>query len=743
MTTSNKRIDAEQSRSKASPESFIMKEENNEYTFAATCGAGTESIVAEEIENCGGSKVEQGKGVVNWCGDLQSGYRSCLWSRFASRILLQISSFPVSNEDSLYEGALGVDWSEHLDSETTFAVDCTVAGDSVQIHSRFAALRVKDAVVDQIREQSGNRPSIDVSRPGVRIHVLVKGESALLAIDLSGDSLHKRGYRVEKSMAPLKETLAAAIVENSGWRKMADTSTTLVDPMCGSGTLLIEAALVYGDIAPGLSRSYFGFMGWKQHDRKLWNSLVQEALNREDAGNEKEWPVMIGFDSDYQTVRAARMNVKKAGLDDRIRIEQAELAFLEPPGAKGLLLSNLPFGERLSETEEVAQLYRALGRIVRERFNGWKVAAFISNPDLTDSFNLPWEEKYRLYNGSLPCRLLVTGVLSDIPNQEFEWRLEENPAQEDVSDFANRFRKNFKKGLKWAVKEGVSCFRVYDKDLPEYNVSIDVYGKWIHVQEYAPPATVEPEAAAARFQTVLRGVRETLNVRADRVFIKTREKQRGKKQYEKKSGKRKMLEVREGSCYYLANFTDYLDTGVFLDHRPVRAQIHNAAAGKKFLNLFGYTGTATVQAAAGGAVSTTTVDLSATYLSWAKMNLALNGFDQIRNKVVSADCMQWLREDTGKYDLIFVDPPTFSNTKKEKRVFDVQQDHYDLINLTMSRLADKGLLIFSTNFRRFKLDPRLMEAYEIKDISRASIPADFSRNQKIHMCWELRKRTEG
>lgn len=720
----------------------MMKDQYNEYIFAATCGAGTESLVAEEIESCGGERLEVGKGVVNWQGCLESGYRACLWSRFSSRVFLQIATFPVTDENSVYTGASRIDWSEHLDQETTMAVDCTVAGDALQIHSRFAALRVKDAVVDQFRDRYGVRPSVDISRPGVRIHLLIKGRSAILAIDLSGDSLHKRGYRVEKSIAPLKENLAAAIVENSGWRKMAKPSTALVDPMCGSGTLLIEAALMYGDTAPGLSRNYFGFMGWKGHERALWNAIVEEALAREDAGNEKEWPVIVGYDSDPQTVRAARMNVKKAGLDDRIRIEKAELAVLQPPAEDGLILSNLPFGERLSDMEEVAQLYRAVGRIAKERFSGWRLAVFISNPELTDSFNLQWSERYRLYNGSLPCRVLVGTVPAEEP-QDFHWRITGEPAQGEGADFSNRLRKNIKKLLKWADREGVSCFRVYDRDLPEYNVSVDLYGKWVHVQEYAPPVSVAPEVAAARFKSVLKGVRETLGIRADRVFIKTRERQRGKQQYQKKSGKKRMLEVREGGCFYLANFTDYLDTGVFLDHRPVRARIHKEAAGKRFLNLFGYTGTATVQAAAGGAISTTTVDLSATYLHWARMNLALNGFALVRNKVVSADCMQWLKEDSGTYDLIFVDPPTFSNTKKERRVFDIQRDHYELLTLAISRLADNGLLIFSTNFRRFRLDPRLGEQYSVIDISRTSIPYDFSRNQKIHMCWEFRKRSEG
>lgn len=719
-----------------------MTHEGHEFVFAATCGAGTETLVAAEVESCGGMALEVGKGVVNWRGKLESGYRACLWSRFSSRVFLEITTFPVTDENSIYSGALEVDWREHLDQDTSFAIDCTVAGDAaLPVHSRFAALRVKDALVDQFRDRCGVRPSVDVDRPGVRLHLLVKGSMATLAIDLSGDSLHKRGYRVEKSMAPLKENLAAAIVEKSGWRTFRTPRTALVDPMCGSGTLLIEAALMYGDTAPGLSRNYFGFMGWKGHDRTLWNSIVEEALSRDDAGSQKEWPVIIGYDSDPRTVRAARMNVKRAGLDDRIRIEKAELAVLRPPAEHGLMLSNLPFGERLSETEEVAQLYRAFGRIARQRFSGWRLAVFISNPDLTDSFKLQWDEKFRLYNGPLQCRVLVgTAPVEEL--QDFRWQISGEPAQGEGVDFCNRLRKNLKRLLKWAEKEGVSCFRVYDRDLSEYNVSVDIYEKWVHVQEYAPPVSVDPGAAAARFQLVLRGVRETLGIRTDRVFIKTRERQRGKQQYQKKSGTRKMVEVREGDCYFLVNFTDYLDTGVFLDHRPVRARIRREAAGKRFLNLFGYTGTATVQAAAGGAATTTTVDLSTTYLRWAKMNLALNGFDFVRNTVISADCMQWLKEETGKYDLIFVDPPTFSNTKKERRVFDIQRDHYQLLNLAMNRLDDGGLLIFSTNFRKFQLDPRLVESYLVTDISQTSIPFDFPKDRKIHMCWELSKKPE-
>ena len=703
------------------------------YFLAATCSRGTESRVREEITGFGGAEVTEGVGVVNWQGSLESAYRACLWSRFASRVLLRIAEFAVSDEAALFKAAATVNWNHHLDEASTFAVDCTVAKDGIKLHSGFAALKLKDVIVDQFRDRTGTRPSIDTERPDVRINLMVAKEKAIVAVDLSGDSLHRRGYRVAGSKAPLKESLAAAIVALSNWP--ADP-TRLVDPMCGSGTLLIEAALIHGDSAPGLSRSYFGFMGWKQHNRRLWEAIVDEALAREEAGNRRKWPLLIGYDSDPESVRIARKNVSKAGLDNRIAISRAELAELKDQQGPGMLLSNLPFGERLKEKEEVARLYRAIGRIARQECPGWRLAVFISSPELTDSFGLAWELRFRLFNGPLQCRLLVTTIKEE-PEHPFVWQLSEVGGDGPGGDFANRLRKNCKRVMKWARKEGVSCYRVYDRDLPEYNVAIDLYEKYIHIQEFAAPASVSPELAGERFRTVVKVVRELFGAHSDRVFIKTRRRQRGKGQYQRSSSTGKMFEVREGDCSFLVNFTEYLDTGLFLDHRPTRKKIFEEARGKRFLNLFGYTGTATVQAAAGGAASTLTVDLSETYLHWTRMNLYLNGFDTVKHQTVRADCLQWLKESRDRFDLIFVDPPTFSNTKKERRVFDVQRDHVRLITATMQRLERGGLLLFSTNFKKFKLDQALLQRYRIEESTATSVPFDFDRT-KIHQSWEIR-----
>ena len=709
-----------------------------EFILTASCAAGLEPLVAREVVSYGGRDIAQAKGVVSWTGGLSSGYRACLWSRFASRIFLQIAEFTTPDNDTIYQKCSEIDWERHLDCDTTFAVNCTLSEKSVITHSRYAALRVKDAVVDQFRARMDRRPSVKTDRPGVQINLHVHGETAVLSIDLSGESLHRRGYRVATGTAPLKETLAAAIVSLARWDG-GDPEKILVDPMCGSGTLLIEAALIYGDSAPGLSRGYFGFTGWKGYDPDLWESLVNEAVAREEAGLEKKWPLLLGYDADPVVVAAARKNIARAGLEDRIRVKQAELAVLQRPGKNGIVVCNPPYGERLADTEGVAQLYRALGRILRERFDGWQAGIFIANTDLADRLGITWDASYRLFNGPLACRLFVGPVPCEDP-APFQWQLSPLPVDMEGADFANRLQKNLRKMLKWGEKEGVECFRVYDKDMPDYNVSIDIYGKWVHVQEFAAPATVDADVAAGRLSLILAIIRATLGIKRERIFIKTRRRQKGKQQYEKKDNRNRMHEVREGGCYFLVNLSDYLDTGLFLDYRPVRARITGAAAGQRFLNLFGYTGTATVCAAQGGAASTTTVDLSNAYLQWARANLSLNGFSGPMHETVQADCLAWLQETDKIYDLILLDPPTFSNTKKEARVFDIQRDHGRLIAMAMAHLEDSGLLLFSTNFQKFILDGNLQDNFDILEISSQTIPFDFERHKRIHKCWEIRKK---
>ena len=300
---------------------------------------------------------------------------------------------------------------------------------------------------------------------------------------------------------------------------------------------------------------------------------------------------------------------------------------------------------------------------------------------------------------------------------------------------------------KWAKQKNIICFRLYDADLPEYAVAVDVYQGdklWVNVQEYEAPKTIAPHKANARLAGVMAEIPRVLKIDKSQVFLKIRRKQKSTEQYEKQDNKANFHIIEEANCKFLVNFEDYLDTGLFLDHRPIRLRIQQEAKGKTFLNLFAYTGTVSVHAALGGAISTTTIDMSNTYLDWAKNNFNLNDLSG-DNKIIRADCSVWLAEEAKKsgtthYDLIFLDPPTFSNSKRMDDAFDIQADHIDLIKNALALLNPKGTLYFSTNFRRFKLDEQALSESIIENISAYTVPADFSRSPKIHYCWKIQNK---
>jgi 23S rRNA (guanine2445-N2)-methyltransferase / 23S rRNA (guanine2069-N7)-methyltransferase len=721
------------------------------YCFVATCAAGVENIVEKEIISLGGKNVTTTPGAVTWqANSLKTAYLACLWSRFSSRILLRLLQFEAQTPEALYEAASTIDWSRHFNGDTSFAVYSTLVKSAPELnHSHYASLKIKDAVVDQFRKRTGERPDVDIRTPGVRINLHVEETAATLSLDLSGDSLHRRGYRTGAGEAPLKETLAAAIAHLAGVRAGMSSDICIMDPLCGSGTLLIEAALMLGDSAPGLLRDNFGFHHWLGHNEKMWETLVDEAVQREDEHADSPWPMLIGYDADPRVVAVARKNITNAGLADRITVKQRQLARILPPTSKGLLLTNPPYGERLSEKEAVKYLYRAFGRIFRQDFSGWQLGFFTANPDLADMVGVRWQERHRLYNGPLKCRLLTACSPDSVAKNEEEvpFTVQENDPSLGAEDFANRLRKNCQRLFSWAEEKDISCFRLYDADIPEYNVAVDIYEQWVHVQEYEPPATVSAEKAEERLSQALQVIRHLLNIPHSQLFIKKRRKQQGKGQYQKRSGATgksgkagKLHEVREGGCRFLVNFTDYLDTGLFLDHRKTRAMLAELADGKTFLNLFAYTGSATVYAARGGAVSTQTVDLSEKYLVRAQANLSLNGFGGPLHQFTAADCLQWLKSCQDRYGVIFVDPPTFSNSRHKKIVFDVQQDHPTLLQLAMNRLAQNGVLFFSTNYRKFQLDTELEKEFIIKEITDQTLPKDFQGKSNIHRCWQLRHR---
>ena len=380
-------------------------------TFFATTAKGMEELLAAELREIGAQGVCVGRAGVEFEGSLEAAYRACLWSRVANRILLPLASFSAPSPQALYEGVGSIRWSDHLDPRRTLAVDFSASRSKIT-HSHYGALKTKDAIVDQLRDATGARPSVDVERPSVRVNVYLHEDRATISIDLSGESLHRRHYRQAGGTAPLKENLAAAVLRLADWPNLAKLGTPLLDPMCGSGTLPIEAGLMAADIAPGRGRPYFGFLGWHGHEPDVWARLIAEAEQRE-VRDPKRLPPIRGYDADVRAVRAALTNVERAGLRGRVHIEKLALGDCTPVGSRsradvhGVLVANPPYGQRLGESESLAPLYATLGDILRRRFMGWTAYVLTGNPALGRRIGLRTARKHILYNGPIECRLLV------------------------------------------------------------------------------------------------------------------------------------------------------------------------------------------------------------------------------------------------------------------------------------------------------------------------------------------------
>ncbi|WP_420598464.1 bifunctional 23S rRNA (guanine(2069)-N(7))-methyltransferase RlmK/23S rRNA (guanine(2445)-N(2))-methyltransferase RlmL [Neptuniibacter sp.] len=705
-----------------------------------TCPKGIEQLLEDELKQLGLTETKQTIAGVQCQGELADAYRICLWSRLANRVLMPLLETEAETAEDLYQAVQQIDWLEHMRSQGTLLIDFTGRTQGIN-NTHFGALKVKDAIVDQIRDKTGARPSIDKVAPDLRINVRMHRGKLTVALDLSGDSLHRRSYRLKAGEAPMKENLAAAVLIRSGWPEKFKDTGLMLDPMCGSGTLLIEAAMMAADIAPGLQRKRFGFSRWNGHQRQLWDDLIAEAQSRKAKGILDLNIQLFGRDQDSKVLRSARQNAERAGVLEYIDFETCRIEELDRsklPAGEGVMITNPPYGERLGETQQLMFLYRHLGDKLKEQFAGWTAVIFTSNPDLCKVTGLRAEKQYKLFNGALESRLFVYPISERKEVQVETVVTEEASLSDGAQMFSNRLLKNKKQLSKWVKRENIQCYRLYDADIPEYSVAVDVYGDEVHVQEYVAPKKVDPVKSFARLQDVMNALPVALKIPASKVILKQRLKQQGSKQYEKQSETHRFKEVVEHGCRLLVNLHDYLDTGLFLDHRPIRQRIQQEAAGKDMLNLFCYTGTASVHAAVGGAKSTTSVDMSATYLNWAKRNMDLNGLDNPQHVQVQSDCLKWLRvQRQPAYDLIFMDPPTFSNSKRMQGVLDVQRDHVDLIEGAMRLLREEGVLYFSNNYRRFKIDHESLSDFVIEEITNKTLDPDFKRNSRIHSCYRI------
>ena len=705
----------------------------------ATTARGFEELLKSELTELGAQDAKVAQGGVHYWADDETLYRTLLWSRLSSRILLPIVQAKVFSDLDLYSAVVGVNWLDYFDEKVHFFVDFNGTNQEIR-HTQFGAMRVKDGIVDYFERHGRARPNVDKEQPDIRIHAYLNRDDVVLSLDLSGDALHMRGYREDTGKAPLRETLAAAIVLRSGWQK----GTPLVDPMCGSGTLLIEAAQMEAQIAPQLYRLHWGFDFWQGHNQAAWEKVKEEALALVEAEKQREnSPHFYGFDLDHRVLQKAKQNAKNAGVAHLMQWQQGDVAAIKNPSPNlaGTVICNPPYGERLGTTPALIALYSVFGQRLKQQFAGWNASIFSGEPSLLDCLRLRSHRQFKAKNGPLDCVQKNYQIAERTEQSAVENALEfdrtSSVTSEVAVDFANRLQKNIKKIEKWAKQQGLDAYRLYDADLPEYNLAVDRYADHIVVQEYAAPKNIDENKARQRLLDAVNATLNVTGIETNKLILKVRQKQKGTNQYEKLANKGEYFYVNEYGAKLWVNLTDYLDTGLFLDHRLTRKMLGEMAQGKDFLNLFAYTGSATVHAALGKAKSTTTVDMSNTYLNWAEQNLLLNDIEGKQHKLIQADCLQWLEKCDRQFDLIFVDPPTFSNSKRMEDSWDVQRDHIKLMTNLKRILRPNGTIVFSNNKRGFKMDFAKLEELGLSavEISHKTLPLDFERNKQIHNCW--------
>ena len=678
--------------------------------FFAACAIGLEKLVGDELRAARIKRVRPLSGGVSFGESREDAEKAIECSRVASRILQTVARFEASDANSLYAGVKDIAWEEYIAKDCSIAIHARGTNENLR-DTRFIAMRAKDAICDRLRELRGVRPDVNTKNPDVSIVLVLRGNKVLISLDLSG-AMHKRGYRVHGQVeAPLRETLAAAMLRIAGVDKLP-AGTKLMDPMCGSGTIAIEAALM--------------------------NPKIK----------------IIASDIDDNSIAVARKNAQVAGVYHRITFSTQDIVANKKKA--DVIVTNPPYGQRLSSLAQLPALYSEM-RLCFERSGACKLVLISSDKSIDGYLHLQAQNCIKTYNGPLESAIRSYDLSKQPHHGEHVATVRDCNIpilDAGAQQFASRLNKVVKQREKWAKENQIFAYRVYDADLPDYNLAIDVYdcaeaGRRIHVAEYAAPKAIAEEKTRARLTDALAIIRVVFDVPVSNIYCKQRCKSKGGSQYGKDIQEEEKKPVQLVTCenrlLFEVNLSDYLDTGLFIDHRKTRNMIRVLAKDKSFLNLFAYTGSATVYAASGGAKSTTTVDISNTYLDWAKRNLELNKLSGENNEFVRADVLIWAQEkrhSKDRWDLIFIDPPTFSNSSKMgKRTWDIQRDHAELLICASRLLMRGGAIVFSCNLRKFKLDKDTLEKAGVRafDITEKTIPEDFSRNQNIHHCYILQR----
>lgn len=712
----------------------------------ARCARGFEPVLADELRTLGMRRVRPLHGGVSFFGSRRDAYTSCLWSRVATRIQLVLARIPAADADELYHNAASFSWEKHVRDRATIAVVAHGTNQNLR-NTQFTALKVKDALCDRLRGVRGSRPDVDAKRPGFLVSVAVHEQRATLYLDLSGESLHRRGYRQDgvQTEAPLKETLAAGMLIMAGWPALAAENGVLVDPMCGSGTLAIEGAMMAADIAPGLLRGRWGFEGWVRHDRQLWDGLIAEARRRKEDCFTKAR--VIAGDLDEGAIAIACANAERAGVSRLVRLYVDDAANLSRHlrglgDARGLLVANPPYGLRLLSPTELPRARRALASAIGALPSSWSVALITPDPSVDTALGRVPERIVSCFNGPIEAWVRLYGLTGERQHIDVV-SLSGGQRRVVVADlesgqFANRLRKVGKERVRWARREGISCFRVYDADLPDYAVSVDlltgagVDEETLHalVEERPRPRRLDALGAGRRFYDALAIVSAVFDVDEDMITAHPWVADSLYERMRTSTGEPREACVAEDGCLFFVDLDGASGKNVPLDLRLVRRMVAARAQGARFANLFASGNAATVCAAASGAKSTVTVDASKERLEWTERALRENGLEGRAHRFACMDVREWLTRETKArhaYDLVLCSPPSrLAAHGARGRAWELEKDLSALLSQIQGILSPSGSVVLVLPAQ----GPIPTCALAVEDLTERMVPHDFERAQE-------------
>lgn len=710
-----------------------MSETSYLHQAYASCPKHLELLLKDELQTLGAQDVAEKLSGVVFYATSEVLMRCLLWSRLANRILVLINQIKVSTSDELYDAIYATDWLDQVNLvPKTLAINFKGVNKELR-NTQYSSQVVKDAICDRIREVTESRPDVVKNKADLSVSVVLKQGQILVYQDISGRSLHLRGYRQTLTAAPLKENLAAAVLIRANWPELSKQNYNLIDPMCGSGTFLTEGYLIACDIAPGLTNPRYCVDTWKYFNLDTWNELLYEAKTRMIAGTDSFSGQIIGADHHKDSVKITEEHAYQLNAEDKIQCQYKTFDAFSIPTKNNLVVCNPPYGVRLKKNVDAT--WRQLGEWMANKALGSKAAVMTYAKNQGFMLGFRATKSWKLMNGDLAITLITFDIDGQTKLNAPEGQKHALP--ETAQMVANRIKKNLNKLKKWIKKEDINAYRVYDADIPEYAVAIDVYNNHINIQEYKAPKTIPEKKTKKRLEDAVLGAQVALNIKNDKVHIKTRQKQTSNNQYERRTVDSDNLIVHEGDRKYIVNLEKYLDTGLFIDHRWIRDYIQNNAQGKSLLNLFSYTGSVTVAAALGGATHSVSVDSSKTYLNWAKDNYKLNRLDIYKHKLIRNDVLEYLSSCNHKFDIVFVDPPTYSNSHSRSTDWDVQRDHKQLLLACKRLLNEAGEIVFSNNYRKFVIDTDLSDYFSIKDMTKQSISPDFQKSKIKRVCFQL------